>query len=115
LIDNHAVVVRDCVIDQTMSSSSQAGDGLVVRQVGTEGAPPVVTLSGNVVTNSARLGLAVAGPLAATLTNNEADASNGAAIDGHARFATDNAAVSGDVVHDLDLDEHRVGRLYRLR
>ena len=111
LIDNQEVEVRDCVIDGTMSSS-QAGDGLVVRQVGTA-VSPQVTLSGNVITNTARLGLAVAGPLTASLTNNEADTSNGVAMNGHSRFATDNATVTGDETHHLDLDEYGVGRQYR--
>ena len=89
-----------------------AGDGLVVRQVGTVSSPQV-TLSGTVVTDAARLGIAVAGPLTATLTDNKADDSNGVAIDGHARFATDNATVTGDDTHPLELEEHGVGRLCR--
>jgi len=115
LIDNQEVVVRDCEIDQVASSSYQPGDGLVVRQVGTGRAPPPVTLSGNVVTNAARLGIALAGPLTATLTDNQADDSNGVAVDGHARFATEDAVVTGDAIHVLDLETYRVGILYRPR
>jgi len=113
LIDNKDVTVRDCVVDGTMSSRSHAGDGLVVRQVGTAGAPPPVTLSGNIVTNAARLGIVVAGPLTAALTGNQADDSNGVSINGHSRFATESASVTGDNAHAFELDEYRVGRLYR--
>ena len=82
-----------------------------MRQVGTARSPQV-TLSGNVVTNAARLGIAVAGPLTATLTGNEAGDSNGVVIDGHSRFATDSATVTGDDTHLFELEEYRVGGQY---
>ncbi|MFT4977298.1 MAG: hypothetical protein ACI8S6_003203 [Myxococcota bacterium] len=114
VLDAPDVSLSDCVVDAVSGYAGYPGDGIVVRRLGASGGVHAVSLSDCAVTGAARLGIAIEGDVAVTLTGVVADKSNGVVEGGSSIFAAPEASVTTDgvVTGVLDTVEWPLGRAY---